>query len=76
MEYLAIVFAVLVYAVTEKKKVGGIWFWKLGRIGGSFYIKAPRTSSGDSRMIPEGTAGENKVDILVDRHLRMSYNRD
>lgn len=24
------------------KKSGGLWFWKLGRIGGSFYISKPK----------------------------------
>ena len=38
MEYAAAIFAVVIYLITEKKKVGGIWFWRLGRIGGSFYI--------------------------------------
>lgn len=24
------------------KKSGGIWFWKMGRFGGSFYISKPK----------------------------------
>jgi len=26
-------------------KSGGIWFWKMGRIGGSFYIAKPKEGS-------------------------------
>jgi hypothetical protein len=38
MEYTVAIFALVIILITEKKKVGGIWFWRLGRIGGSFYI--------------------------------------
>lgn len=27
-------------ARTRMRKVGGIWFWKVGRLGGSFYLSA------------------------------------
>lgn len=70
MELIAIVLAVLIFGITEKKKVGGIYFWKLGRIGGSFYIKSPRKTP----MIPPKESMGDKEDILVDRHRRMSYN--
>lgn len=38
MEIVAVILAIVIVGFTEFKKVGGIWFWKLGRIGGSFYV--------------------------------------
>jgi len=38
MEYIVAILALFIFLFTEKKKVGGIWFWRLGRLGGSFYL--------------------------------------
>lgn len=38
METIAVILAVIIVGFTEFKKVGGIHFWRLGRLGGSFYI--------------------------------------
>ena len=38
METIAVILAIIIVGFTEFKKVGGIHFWRLGRIGGSFYI--------------------------------------
>jgi hypothetical protein len=32
------------------KKTGGLWFWKIGRIGGSVYVTKPRYSDKPSRF--------------------------
>jgi hypothetical protein len=42
------VLAGLIYYFTEVKRVGGIRFWRLGRLGGSFYIsRAPKQIPSD-----------------------------
>ncbi len=35
-------------------RVGGIWFWKLGRFGGSFYVarRVPRTFQWEGDNLP------------------------
>ena len=61
MEYIAAILALFIFLFTDKKKVGGIWFWKLGRLGGSFYISRANPS-----MNPKGSGVGNKGEILVD----------
>lgn len=34
-------------------KSGGIWFWRIGRLGGSFYLAKRRKPASDSRVIAE-----------------------
>lgn len=33
------------------RKIGGLWFWRIGRIGGSVYIKAAAPASPQDRAL-------------------------
>jgi hypothetical protein len=44
------------------RKCGGIWFWRVGRVGGSFYLKQ---SKGKSPMLTVLLGGVAVVGILA-----------